>query len=58
MKLNAALNAALAADEIKSRLHADGAEPLPSTPEAYAADIASEEAKYSAIVKMSGGKAE
>jgi len=57
-KLNAALNAALAEEDIKSRLHADGAEPLPSTPEAYAADIASEEMKYSAIVKMSGGKPE
>jgi tripartite-type tricarboxylate transporter receptor subunit TctC len=58
MKLNAALNAALAEDDIKSRLHGDGAEPLSSTPEAYAADIASEETKYSAIVKMSGGKPE
>jgi tripartite-type tricarboxylate transporter receptor subunit TctC len=57
-KLNAALNAALAEEDVKSRLHSDGAEPLPSTPEAYAADIASEEAKYSAIVKMSGGKTE
>jgi tripartite-type tricarboxylate transporter receptor subunit TctC len=57
-KLNAALNAALAEDDIKRRLLADGTEPLPSTPEAYAADIASEEAKYSAIVKMSGGKPE
>jgi tripartite-type tricarboxylate transporter receptor subunit TctC len=57
LKLNAALNAALAADDIKSRLRVDGSEPLPSTPEAYAADIASEEAKYSEIVKMSGGKA-
>lgn len=57
-KLNAALNAALAEADVKSRLLADGTEPLPSTPEAYAADIASEEAKYSAIVKMSGGKPE
>jgi tripartite-type tricarboxylate transporter receptor subunit TctC len=57
-KLDAALNAALAEADIKSRLLADGTEPLPSTPEAYAADIASEEAKYSAIVKMSGGKPE
>ena len=57
-KLNAALNAALAEDDIKRRLLADGTEPLPSTPEAYAADIANEEAKYSAIVKMSGGKPE
>ena len=58
MKLNAVLNSALGEDDIKSRLHTDGAEPLPSTPEAYAADIASEEAKYSAIVKTSGGKPE
>jgi tripartite-type tricarboxylate transporter receptor subunit TctC len=57
-KLNSALNAALAEDDVKSRLLADGSEPLPTTPEAYAADIASEEAKYSAIVKMSGGKPE
>lgn len=57
-KLNAALNAALARDDIKRRLLADGTEPLPSTPAAYAADIASEEAKYSAIVKKSGGKPE
>ncbi len=57
-KLNAALNAALAEHDIRSRLRVDGTEPLPSTPQAYAADIASEEAKYSAILKMSGGKAE
>jgi tripartite-type tricarboxylate transporter receptor subunit TctC len=57
-KLNKVLNAALAEDDVKSRLIADGSEPLPSTPEAYAADIAREETKYSAIVKMSGGKPE
>jgi tripartite-type tricarboxylate transporter receptor subunit TctC len=55
-KLNRALNAALAEDDIKSRMEVDGTEPLPSTPDAYAADIANEEAKYSKIVKMSGGK--
>ena len=57
-KLNAALNAALAEDDIKSRLRFEGSEPLPSTPQAYAADIASEQAKYSKIVQMSGGKPE
>jgi tripartite-type tricarboxylate transporter receptor subunit TctC len=57
-KLNAALNAALAEDDVKGRLRADGTEPLPSTPEAYAADIANEEEKYSKIVKMSAGKPE
>ncbi len=57
-KLNAALNAALAEDDVKGRLRVDGTEPLPSTPEAYAADIANEEEKYSKIVKMSAGKPE
>jgi tripartite-type tricarboxylate transporter receptor subunit TctC len=56
--LNSALNQALADDEVRNRLAADGTETLPGTPEAYAADIASEEAKWSAIVKLSGAKAE
>ncbi|HZC58279.1 MAG TPA: tripartite tricarboxylate transporter substrate binding protein [Xanthobacteraceae bacterium] len=55
-KLNKALNAALAEDDVKSRMGVDGTEPLPSTPEAYAADIANEEAKWGKIVKMYGGK--
>ena len=38
------------------RLAADGAEPLASTPEEYAADIDREETKWSAIVKKSGAK--
>jgi tripartite-type tricarboxylate transporter receptor subunit TctC len=50
-KLNAALNDALADGDIRQRLAADGAEALPDTSEAYAADIASEEAKWGAIVK-------
>ena len=37
---------------------ADGTEPLPSTPEEYAADIDKEETKWSAIVRKSGAKAE
>jgi tripartite-type tricarboxylate transporter receptor subunit TctC len=53
-KLNAALNNALADDEIRNRLGADGTETLPGTPEAYAADIASEEAKWGAIIKQTG----
>jgi tripartite-type tricarboxylate transporter receptor subunit TctC len=57
-KLNAALNAALADDEVRNRLAADGTETLPGTPEAYAADIAGEEAKWSAIIKQTGTKAE
>jgi tripartite-type tricarboxylate transporter receptor subunit TctC len=53
-KLNAALNAALADADVKSRLAVDGAEMRPGTPETYAADIAAEQAKWSAIVKKSG----
>ncbi len=53
-KLNAALNNALADADVRSRLAVDGAETLPGTPEAYAADIASEEAKWSAIIKEAG----
>jgi tripartite-type tricarboxylate transporter receptor subunit TctC len=57
-KLSAALRAAVMSDELKARLADDGAEPLPSTPEEYAADIDREETKWSAIVKLSGAKAE
>jgi tripartite-type tricarboxylate transporter receptor subunit TctC len=53
-KLNTALNSALADPAIRSRLSADGDETLPGTPAAYAADIASEQAKWSAIIKEAG----
>ena len=53
-KLNAALNAALANADVKDRLVVDGAEVLPGTPEAYAADIAAEQAKWSAVIKKTG----
>ncbi len=57
-KLNAALNAALASDDVRARLAIDGAEPLPSTPADYAADIDREETQWSKVVKASGAKAE
>ena len=57
-KLSAALRAAVMSDDLKTRLADDGAEPLPSTPADYAADIDREETKWSAIVKASGAKAE
>jgi tripartite-type tricarboxylate transporter receptor subunit TctC len=57
-KLGAALRAAVGSDELRSRLAEDGAEPLLSTPDQYAADIDREETKWSAIVKRSGAKAE
>lgn len=57
-KLNKALRAALANPEVAARITADGAEPLPSTPAEYAADINREETKWSDIVRKSGAKAE
>jgi len=57
-KLSTALRAAVMSEDLKARLANDGAEPLASTPEEYAADIDREESKWSAIVKASGAKAE
>jgi tripartite-type tricarboxylate transporter receptor subunit TctC len=57
-KLSAALRAAVMSEDLRTRLADDGAEPLPSTPEEYAADIDREETKWSAIVKASGAKGE
>jgi tripartite-type tricarboxylate transporter receptor subunit TctC len=56
-KLNAALREALAAEDTRALLANTGAEPMPSTPEEYAADIDREETKWSRIVKLSGAKA-
>jgi tripartite-type tricarboxylate transporter receptor subunit TctC len=57
-KLNAALNHALADPDVGGRLAADGTETLPGTPQAYAADIAGEEAKWGAIIKQTGTTAQ
>jgi tripartite-type tricarboxylate transporter receptor subunit TctC len=57
-KLNAAMRAALAEPDVRERIIADGAEPLPTTPAEYAADIDREETKWSQIVKLSGAKVE
>jgi tripartite-type tricarboxylate transporter receptor subunit TctC len=57
-KLNTALNAALAEPEVREKILADGADPLPGTPEDYAADIDREETKWSKVVKVSGAKVE
>src|SRR5579883_1443589 len=57
-KLNATLNNALADDDVRARLAADGAEIMPGSPAAYATDIAAEEAKWSAVIKKTGVTAE
>ena len=57
-KLNRALNAALATDEVRQRLAIEGAEPQPTTPEAYAAIIDRELTMWSDLVKAVGIKPE
>lgn len=54
--LNAALNQALADSAVRDRLAADGDETLPGTPEAYGADIAGEQTKWSAIINKSDAR--
>jgi tripartite-type tricarboxylate transporter receptor subunit TctC len=50
-RLNKELRAAVEADETRQRLALLGADPIVSTPEEYAAEIDTEETKWSAIVK-------
>jgi tripartite-type tricarboxylate transporter receptor subunit TctC len=57
-KLNGTLNAALASDDVRQRLAVEGAEPQPSTPEAYAAIIDRELTLWSQLVNAVGIKAE
>jgi tripartite-type tricarboxylate transporter receptor subunit TctC len=57
-KLNTALNAALADDNVRNRFLLDGGETLPGTPQAHADDIAGEQAKWSAVIKKTGVTAE
>ena len=48
----------MTSDDVKKRLIADGGGPMASTPEEYAANIAREEGKWSALVKKLGIKME
>jgi tripartite-type tricarboxylate transporter receptor subunit TctC len=57
-RLNAALVEALSADDVRARLAAEGAVPLPGTPEDYAADIDGEEIKWGALVRRLNLKVE
>jgi tripartite-type tricarboxylate transporter receptor subunit TctC len=50
-KLNRVLRDALATDDVKRRLHQEGAETMPTTPEEHLAVIAAENAKWSALIK-------
>jgi tripartite-type tricarboxylate transporter receptor subunit TctC len=55
-RLNAALRTALEDATLRERLAREGAVPLPSTPEEYAADIEAEEKKWSKIIRDAGVK--
>ncbi len=56
--LNKALREALNSEDVHRRIATEGAEPLPTTPDQYAADIDAEETKWSALVKKSGAQAQ
>jgi tripartite-type tricarboxylate transporter receptor subunit TctC len=53
-KLNTVLNDALADGGVRDRLAVDGTVTLRGTPQAYADDIAGEEAKWAAIIRSAG----
>jgi tripartite-type tricarboxylate transporter receptor subunit TctC len=57
-RLNKELRAAIATDEVKRRLHQEGAEPTPTTPAEHAAVIEREESKWSVLIKSIGLKPE
>jgi tripartite-type tricarboxylate transporter receptor subunit TctC len=57
-RLNSALNAALATEEVRQRLALEGAEPAPTTPQDYAAIIDREVTMWSDLVKAVGIKPE
>lgn len=55
-RLNQVLREAIATPEVQKRLAFEGAEPLPSSPEEYAADIAQDSAKWSKVLQAAGIK--
>jgi tripartite-type tricarboxylate transporter receptor subunit TctC len=56
-KLNVALRTALGDSTVHGHIATEGAEPLPTSPDEYSADIDREETKWSALVKKSGAQA-
>ena len=57
-RLNQALRAALASEDVKKRIILEGGEPAPTTPEEHAAVIDHEETKWSAVIHSAGLKPE
>ena len=50
-RLNRELQVAIASSDVRERLQREGAEPVPSTPDEYAAEIDREETKWGALVR-------
>jgi tripartite-type tricarboxylate transporter receptor subunit TctC len=57
-KLNAALRSIAAGEDVKKRINNEGGDPLTSTPEEYAADIASEAEKWGSLIRKLNLKVE
>ena len=57
-RLNAEINKAMTAPDMKEKLVAAGIEPLTGTPEAFAAFIRSESTRFGKVIKEAGIKAE
>ena len=57
-RLNAALRASVESEEMTQRIAAEGGDPLTSTPDEYASDIDSEEAKWGTLVRKLNLKVE
>ena len=52
LRLNRELRALLDFPQVRERIATDGGDPLPSSPEEYAADIDKEEAKWSVLIRQ------
>ena len=57
-KLSAELRKLVDTEDVKKRIHAEGGDPLTSTPAEYAADVDREEKKWGGLVKKLGLKVE
>ena len=57
-RLNKELRAALATDDVRRRIMNEGAEPLPGTPQEYAAVIDREEKMWATLIRSVGLKME
>ncbi len=49
-RINAELRKLVNSEDVKQRIHAEGGDPLTSTPDEYAADIDREETKWSSLI--------